>query len=77
MIEAAYTTAETQGLAVWTADQAEPFQTRPYPGSSWRPQEHPVRLSHEYIRDGTAKVLTLFHRPLRRRQTAVEQWLHT
>ncbi|GAC1438467.1 MAG: hypothetical protein NVSMB65_12760 [Chloroflexota bacterium] len=61
MIEEAYTTAETQGLPVWTTDQAGPFQTMPYPGSSWCPEEHPVRLPHEYIRAGTAKLLTLFH----------------
>lgn len=61
MIEDGYTTAEKQGLPVWTTDQAGPFQTMPYPGSSWCPQEHPVRLPHEYMRAGTAKLLTLFH----------------
>ena len=49
------------GLAVWTTDQAGPFQTRPYPGHSWQPEGHPNHQPHEYIRNGTAKLLTLFH----------------
>ena len=48
------------GLANWTTDQAGPFQTRPYPGSSWEPEAHPQRQAHEYVRNGTAKMLTLF-----------------
>jgi hypothetical protein len=51
---------ERLGLAVWCCDQAGPFQTAPYPGQSWRQQGEPLRQPHEYIRDGTAKVLTLF-----------------
>ena len=31
------------------------------PGPSWRPEGEPARQPHEYLRDGTAKVLTLFH----------------
>jgi hypothetical protein len=46
---------------VWTQDEAGPYQTRPYPGSSWQSSGQPVRQSHEYIRNGTAKLLTLFH----------------
>ena len=61
MIEDAYTLGEGLGLAVWTQDEAGPYQTKPYPGSSWQPAEHPVRQAHEYIRNGTAKMLTLFH----------------
>ena len=61
MIEAAYLTGEAMGLAVWCADQAGPYQTVPYPGQSWRPEGNPARLPHEYLREGTAKVLTLFH----------------
>jgi len=57
----AYTLGETLGLAVWTMDQAGPFQTRPYPGNSWQPEGHPKRQAHEYSRNGTAKLLTLFH----------------
>jgi hypothetical protein len=46
---------------VWCCDQAGPFQTVPHPGQTWRPEGDPARLPHEYVRDGTAKVLTLFH----------------
>lgn len=49
------------GLAVWNQDEAGPYQTIPQPGSSWRPQGEPVRQPHEYLRNGTAKLLTLFH----------------
>ena len=61
MIEDAYTLGEGLGLAVWCCDEAGPFQTVPHPGQSWQPQGEPARQPHEYIRDGTAKVLTLFH----------------
>jgi hypothetical protein len=49
------------GLAVWVEDEAGPYQTAPYPGESWQPESHPVQQPHEYIRNGTAKMLTLFH----------------
>jgi hypothetical protein len=49
------------GLPVWCTDQAGPFQTVPHPGPSWRPEGQPACQPHEYLRDGTAKVLTLFH----------------
>jgi hypothetical protein len=49
------------GLATWCTDQAGPFQTVPYPGRSWAQQERPPRQPHEYVRNGTAKLLTLFH----------------
>ncbi len=49
------------GLAVWGQDQAGPFQTIPYFGTNWQPQGEPVRQPHEYIRNGTAKLMTLFH----------------
>ena len=61
MIEDAYLTGEAMGLPVWCTDQAGPFQTVPHPGPSWRPEGRPARQPHEYLRDGTAKVLTLFH----------------
>jgi hypothetical protein len=61
LIEAAYRLGEAMGLSVWCTDQAGPFQTVPYPGQSWRREGDPVRQPHEYLRDGTAKVLTLFH----------------
>lgn len=49
------------GLAVWGQDEAGPFQTVPYPGPSWEPEEHPARQPQQYMRLGTAKLLTLFH----------------
>jgi hypothetical protein len=48
-------------LPVWTEDEAGPYQTVPYPGQHWQPRGEPVRYPHEYIRQGTAKQLTLFH----------------
>jgi transposase len=61
LIERAYTEGQRRGLEVWGEDEAGPFQTMPYPGASWAPEGHPVRQPHEYQRDGTAKLLTLFH----------------
>lgn len=49
------------GLSVWCCDQAGPFQTVPYPGQQWQPQGQPAQQPHEYLRNGTAKVLTLLH----------------
>lgn len=49
------------GLATWVEDEAGPYQTVPYAGESWQPQGQPVHQPHEYIRNGTAKMLTLFH----------------
>lgn len=60
MIEDAYRLGEAMGLQVWCTDQAGPYQTVPYPGRSWRPEGRPARLPHEYLREGTAKALTLF-----------------
>jgi hypothetical protein len=48
-------------LAVWNEDEAGPFQTVPYVGSSWQPQGQPVKQPHEYERNGSAKLVTLFH----------------
>ena len=48
------------GLAVWCEDEAGPFQAIPHAGASWQPEGHPARQPHEYVRGGTAKVLTLF-----------------
>ena len=61
MIEQAYKVGESLGLSTWTQDEAGPFQTLPYEGCSWCPEGHPQRQSHEYVRNGTAKLLTLFH----------------
>jgi len=46
-------------VALACEDEAGPFQTVPYPGSSWEPVGHPARQPHEYARNGTAKLLTL------------------
>jgi DDE superfamily endonuclease len=61
LIEDAYRLGGGLGLPVWCTDQAGPFPTMPYPGQSWQPVGEPARLPHEYLRDGTAKILTLFH----------------
>lgn len=60
MIEDAYAAGASLGLDVWCEDEAGPFQAVPQPGESWRPQGDPARQPHEYVRGGTAKVLTLF-----------------
>ena len=61
MIEDAYKIGEKTGLSVWAQDEAGPYQTIPYPGTSWQPIGQPALLPHEYVRNGTAKMLTLFH----------------
>ena len=48
-------------MPVWTQDEAGPYQALPQPGTRWRPTLHPARYPHEYVRHGTAKLLTLFH----------------
>jgi hypothetical protein len=48
-------------LALWNQDEAGPYQTIPYPGKSWEPESHPELQPHEYLRNGTAKILTLFN----------------
>jgi DDE superfamily endonuclease len=59
MIERAYRLGEACGLQVWCEDEAGPYQAVPQPGASWQPQGDPARQPHEYIRGGTAKLLTL------------------
>lgn len=49
------------GLVVWTQGEAGPFQTAPCAGSSWQEDGRPARRPHEYVRDGTAEMLTLLH----------------
>lgn len=61
MIERAYTTAEALGIPVWCQDEAGPYQAIPQPGPSWQPAGLPAHRPHEYVRGGTAKLLTLFH----------------
>ena len=48
------------GLALWCQDEAGPYQTVPYPGESWQLVGEPARQAHESLRNGTAKLLTLF-----------------
>ena len=56
----AYHIAETLGIPLWCQDEAGPYQAIPQPGQSWQPEGHPQCQPHEYIRGGTAKLLTLF-----------------
>jgi hypothetical protein len=58
--EAAYTLGASLGLAVWCHDQAGADQTVPQPGASWQPVGEPRRQPSAYLRQGTAKRLTLF-----------------
>jgi hypothetical protein len=60
LIEAAYTEAEAGGLAVCCQDEAGPYQAIPHPGATWHPAGSPALQPHEYLRGGTAKLLTLF-----------------
>jgi hypothetical protein len=60
LIELAYHVAEGVGIPVWCQDEAGPYQAIPQPGQSWRPEGKPAGQPHEYIRGGTAKLLTLF-----------------
>jgi len=46
---------------VWTQDEAGPYQAIPQAGKSWQPTGKPLSQPHEYLRGGTAKLLTLFH----------------
>ncbi|MFL5336674.1 MAG: hypothetical protein ACJ8H8_26725 [Geminicoccaceae bacterium] len=46
---------------MWCQAEAGPYQAIPQPGRGWATTLPPPRLPHEYIRGGTAKLLTLFH----------------
>jgi hypothetical protein len=61
LIEQAHQIGEKIGLAVWNEDEAGPYQTKPYPDTRWQPEGEPQCQPHEYLRNGTAKLLTLFH----------------
>ncbi len=52
--------AEAWGLPLYCQDEAGPYQAIPHPGPSWQGEGEPARQPHEYIRGGTAKLLTLF-----------------
>jgi len=60
LIERAYQLAEACGIPLWNQDEAGPYATRPQPGASWQLEGHPNLQPHEYLRDGGAKLLTLF-----------------
>jgi transposase len=60
LIELAYLIGELAGIPVWCQDEAGPYQAIPQPGVSWHRVGHPKGLPHEYMREGTAKLLTLF-----------------
>jgi hypothetical protein len=60
VIERAYATAEVLGIPVWCRDEAGPYQAAPQPGPSWQPRGLPAHRPHEYVRGGTARLLTLF-----------------
>jgi len=61
LIDLAYCVGEQHGVPVWCQDEAGPYQAVPHPGVSWQPEGQPARQPHEYLRGGTAKLLTLFH----------------
>ena len=48
------------GLMVLCEDEAGPYQAVAQVGQAWHEQGVPARMPHEYIRAGTAKLLTLF-----------------
>jgi hypothetical protein len=84
VIDRAYRTAEALGIPLWCEDEAGPYQAIPQPGPSWHPVGCPAHRPHEYIRGGTAKLLTLFRpatgevraRPVERAPNAVlHPWL--
>jgi hypothetical protein len=60
VIERAYRTAEALGIPLWCQDEAGPYQAIPHPGAAWQPMGQPAHRPHEYVRGGTAKLLTLF-----------------
>jgi hypothetical protein len=48
-------------VAVWCQDEAGPYQTVPVAGQTWEPAGKARCRPHAYERNGTAKLLTLFH----------------
>src|SRR5215211_6251523 len=58
-IDLAYRLAEAAGVPLWCQDEAGPYQAIPQAGATWAPVGEPTRLPHEYVRGGTAKLLTL------------------
>jgi hypothetical protein len=60
LIELAYEQAEAAGTVLLNEDEAGPYQAIPQPGEDWHLEGHPTAQPHEYVRGGTAKLLTLF-----------------
>lgn len=60
MIARASRTAEELGIPLWCQDEAGPYQALPQTGPSWQPVGQPAHRPHDYLRGGTAKLLTLF-----------------
>ena len=60
LIDLAYRIAEAMSVPLWCQDEAGPYQAIPQSGQSWQPEGKPRRHPHEYLRGGTAKLLTLF-----------------
>ena len=60
LIEQAYQCGESAGVMVLCQDEAGPYQAIPQPGASWQPEGKAALQPHEYVRGGTAKLLTLF-----------------
>ena len=60
LIELAYEQAEAAGIVQLNEDEAGPYQAIPQPGEDWHLQGQPKAQPHEYVRGGTAKLLTLF-----------------
>ena len=48
------------GIPLWCQDAAGPYQAVPQPGQAWQPEGKPRCQPHEYLRGGTAKLVTLF-----------------
>jgi hypothetical protein len=60
MIEQGYAAAQSGRLPLWCQDEAGPYPAVPQDGASWEPEGQPARQPPEYVRGGTAKLLTLF-----------------
>ena len=51
--------AQARQVLVW-GQEAGPYQAVAQVGQAWHEQGVPARMPHEYVRAGTAKLLTLF-----------------
>jgi hypothetical protein len=61
LIKRANREGDQMGILVWGFDQVGPFQTVPYPDPSREPQGKPACQPHRHLRNGTAKLMGLFH----------------